>query len=493
LKRQRHLPVKWKLFLFFTLFASIVLVLLWMFQVVFLDSFYKAIKTHEIYECTETIEKNIKNTDIESMINNIASTNGLSILVLDSDGTERYSSEEQADSIIHKMDSSGLYRYYILAKQNGGSYVEKFERKGAQSFKKDSSFKDQNQDQFKRPPTPRIMESIIEVKIVTTKTQGDTVLYLNSVISPIDSTISTLRVQLLWITMIMIVLALILALLVARRIATPIEKINKSAKELSEGNYGVHFAGGFYREIDELSHTLNYAASELSRVEELRRELLANISHDLRTPLTMITGYGEMMRDVPDENTGENIEVIIGEAKRLTTLVNDLLDLSKIQAENALSLQPFNLTQNLEELVGRYTKLAPEYQIVFDNLAGEVTITADEVRILQIAYNLINNAITYTGEDKKVTIKQEIEDDYVKVSIIDSGQGISPEDVKNVWQRYYRAGNHKRAVVGTGLGLSIVRSAIDMHNSINPHMADCGVESQLGVGSNFWFKIKLDS
>lgn len=464
------------------------LILLWLFQVVFLDSFYKSIKTHDIHECTETIEKNIKNTDIENMINNIASSNGLSIMVLDKDGTVRYSSEEQGDSIIHKLDSSILYQYYVLAKENGGSYVEKFESRRNQTLPKEDFFRDQN----KRPPIPRRMESIIEVKIVTNKTHNDTILYLNSVISPIDSTVSTLRIQLMWITFIMIFLALILALFVARRIATPIEKINKSAKELSEGNYDVQFAGGFYREIDELSHTLNYAASELSRVEELRRELLANISHDLRTPLTMITGYGEMMRDVPGENTGENIEVIVGEAKRLTTLVNDLLDLSKIQAETALSMMPFNLTQDLKELIGRYTKLAPEYQIIFENMAGDVTITADEVRVLQIAYNLINNAITYTGDDKKVTIKQEIEDGYVKVSIIDSGQGISSEDIKNIWQRYYRAGIHKRAIVGTGLGLSIVRSAIDMHNSINPHMADCGVESKLGEGSNFWFKIKLD-
>lgn len=126
-------------------------------------------------------------------------------------------------------------------------------------------------------------------------------------------------------------LALIFAAIMSKKVSKPIIKINESAKELAKGNVAVHFDGEGYREITELNDTLNYAAEELSKVENLRRELIANVSHDLRTPLTMITGYAEVMRDIPGENTPENVQIIIDEANRLTSLVNDMLDISSFR------------------------------------------------------------------------------------------------------------------------------------------------------------------
>jgi len=123
-----------------------------------------------------------------------------------------------------------------------------------------------------------------------------------------------------------------LALMISRMVSKSIIRVNESAKELARGNFQVMFDGRDYKEISQLSNTLNYAASELSKTENLQRELLANVSHDLRTPLTMIIAYSEVMRDLPDENTQENVQVVIEEAQRLTSLVNDMLDVSKLQA-----------------------------------------------------------------------------------------------------------------------------------------------------------------
>ncbi|MFQ8601435.1 MAG: sensor histidine kinase, partial [Oscillospiraceae bacterium] len=235
--------------------------------------------------------------------------------------------------------------------------------------------------------------------------------------------------------------------------------------------------------------TLNYAAEELSKVEGLRRELIANVSHDLRTPLTMISGYGEVMRDLPGENTPENVQIIIDEARRLTSLVNDMLDISKFQSgTQKLHRTRFNLTQAIRDTLGRYNKLTEKdgYAISFAS-DQEVYVHADELRISQVVYNFINNAITYTGPDKCIYLRQLVEGNSVKIEVRDTGEGIDPDKLQYIWDRYYKVDKaHKRAQIGTGLGLSIVKSILDLHG------ARYGVKSKTGEGSIFWFELQID-
>ena len=192
---------------------------------------------------------------------------------------------------------------------------------------------------------------------------------------------------------------------------------------LAKGGLRHPFWGTRRREVRELARTLNYAAGELSKVEGLRRDLLANVSHDLRTPLTMIKGYSEVMRDLPGENTPENVQIIIDEAERLTNLVNDLLDLSKLEA-GVLPLEKtrFNLTESIRGILHRYDKLA-DYHFPF-LYREEVWVDADELKISQVVYNLVNNAITYSGKDKTITLRQELWQGKVRVSVTDTGEGI---------------------------------------------------------------------
>ena len=168
----------------------------------------------------------------------------------------------------------------------------------------------------------------------------------------------TLRIQLIYISVILILLSLVIAFIISRRVSRPIIVINDTAKELAKGNFSVEFNGKDYREISELSDTLNHTAKELSKTDVLQKELLANVSHDLRTPLTMITAYSEVMRDLPGENTPENVQVIIDETKRLTVLVNDLLDMSKIQAGvTVLETKEYDLTDSIQATTDRYACL----------------------------------------------------------------------------------------------------------------------------------------
>ncbi len=482
--KLEKMSIKYKLFFYLALFAAVMLVMLWFFQIVFLDDFYRRIKINSIKSSAETIEKNINNENLNVLLNSLSKQNQTYIRIMLEDGTNVFSSDAAPDSLIHRMPSNELYDLYKRAEQNGGELLESRGGEPRDRLLKDKYF---------QGPMPkgigRIDESVIYVRLVEKQDGSKVVVMLNSTITPVNATVDTLRVQLVYVTIITILLALGLALFASKRISRPIIKINDSAKELAKGNYETTFEGRGYLEIAELNDTLNYAAKELSKVEGLRRELIANISHDLRTPLTMITGYGEVMRDLPGENTPENIQIIIDEAKRLTTLVNDILDISKFRSGTlSLAAERFNLTKSVEEILVRYNKLTEQdgYKLNFIS-SGDVWVKADPVKISQVLYNLINNAITYTGPDKTVTIVQSNNGEHVKIEIIDSGEGIEEELLPLIWDRYYKVDKaHKRAAIGTGLGLSIVKTILDMHR------AEYGVISKSGQGSIFWFELELD-
>ena len=181
--------------------------------------------------------------------------------------------------------------------------------------------------------------------------------------------------------------------------------------------------------------------------------------------------------------------MIMDEANRLTNLVTSLLDLSKLQS-GVQSIEPslYNLTQSIRDIFLRYSKIREQdgYNIEFYS-DKDVFINADEVKINQVIYNLINNAINYAGEDKTVIVLQTVDNNYVTIKVIDHGEGIDQDKIKYIWDRYYKIDkNHKRAVIGTGLGLSIVKSILELH------CAQYGVESKIDVGSTFWFKLPYE-
>ena len=319
---------------------------------------------------------------------------------------------------------------------------------------------------------------------------GSAVSYtFHALITPVNATISTLQTQLYFITAVMILLSIIIAVVISRRISKPIEDINESAKVLADGNYDTYFNGKGFLEIKELSDTLNTAAAELSKVESLRRELMANVSHDLRTPLALIYSYAELMHDFPNEITPQQTQTIMDETKRLTSLVNDILDISQIETRNIeLHKSKYCLTQSIASTIIRTNELIKTngHIIVFEH-DNDVYVNADEVKLTQAFYNLLINAVNYSGEDKRITVRQIVSDGNVKIEVADNGEGISPESLFHVWDRYYKVEKkHKRPITGTGLGLSIVKKIIEMHDG------RYGVSSEIGSGSIFWFEMQID-
>ena len=465
---KRGIKIRWQIALGFGVFILVVALLLWGLQIALLGPFYRMIKTAEVLSTADNVERRLEDSDLNEQVGGLSYDLGVNILVSDEMGTilsgwKASQRECLLDGLRSRSDLRGLFNDVNM---RGGAQLETY----ASPF----SYRNGERSQV-----------ILYARISRTASGLNRMILVESEITPVDSTVDTLRVQLVAVTAIMVLLGSLLAFFIARKISRPVAAVNDSAKELARGNYNIHFAESGSREVAELAQTLNFAAQELSKVENLRRELLANVSHDLRTPLTMIRGYAEVMRDLPGENTPENVQIIIDETNRLTDLVNDLLDLSKLEA-GAVSLSPmrFNLTNSIREILARYDKLA-DYSFPF--IYGEdVFVVADELKISQVVYNLVNNAVTYAGEDKTVTLRQEIRGGTVRISVTDTGDGIPADKLKDIWERYYKVDKeHRRAQVGTGLGLSIVRNILQMHGGAY------GVESVLGRGSTFWFELPL--
>lgn len=440
-------------------------------------------KIKEIKSSAQVISRNIESDDLESLLTNISSHQQMCMQIINMNtGTIVSVNGINKECLINQMAVSTLYNYYELARQNGGDYIEinKIENSFPTSFV--LPWKSQSEN-----------KSLIYSKIISNN-QNNVLLLLETSISPVDATVNTLKVQLKTLSLVLLVLAGILAYIMYRKISKPIMLINEEAKKLAKGDYSASFYHEGYREIGELADTLNYASSELQKVESLRQELIANISHDLRTPLTMIGGYAEAMRDLPGENNAENCQVIIDEVARLNSLVNDVLDISKLQSGNqVLNVEEFDLTLSILNTLNRFGKFVAQggYQINFE-FQDHVWIKADELRISQVIYNLVNNALTYTGEDKVVLIRQVIKGNYVRIEVIDHGVGISKDNLDYIWDRYYKANNqHKRAVNGTGLGLSIVKNTLELHNQYQSNVSHYGVESEEGKGSTFYFEYRM--
>ncbi len=486
--KKSKMSMRHKLFAYLALFVVFALVMLWAFQVVFLDDFYRAVMLHEIKHDAAVLADNIESADIKHLAERVAQERNLCVLIFTIEGRRGHrtvSVDMSRDCMIHHIPGDTIGELYNKALAGGGTHVEHIRRDAFKNLFYDvTDFKGDVPELDSGLP-----ESTIYVKVVKTDAR-EHVIMLNTGISPVDATVNTLFIQICLISIILTVFAGLLAFFISRKISKPIAKMNESAKALAKGNYDISFDGSGYSEISELGDTLNYAVSELSKTDKLQKELISNISHDLRTPLTLISGYAEVMRDIPSENTPENLQIIIDETSRLSSLVNDLLDISKIKAGTAgITVERFNLTELIREVMERYTKFVENdgYTIEFEDM-GDVFITADRTRMLQVIYNFINNAINYTGEDKKITVREEVSDGYVKVTVNDSGEGIPKEELPNIWDRYYRSSSaHKRAAIGSGIGLSIVKEILVLHG------AAFGVESELGVGSSFWFSMKISN
>lgn len=480
---------------------TFVVLLLWVgIQRFLLTDIYKAVKLSSVNQALSEITQVLESSDmthdaLEEIVGDSAIRYDTCISVWDKDLKQTASRCANKGCRVHSYSLVGAAYYYRKAKANGGEYVQSYGLSTPTANEGDVGKPPFSDDDYFETDDS-VYTSIMYAKVLQDKNGEECLILLNTIITPLISVKRSLSTIFAIVGVIMVLLALIISIVLSSYVIEPITKIGEGAKLLAKGNYNVRFDENSYSEIEQLAQTLNYAASELSSVERVRRELMANVSHDLRTPLTLISGYAEMMKDFPNDDNRDNLQVIIDEANHMILLVNDMADVSKYNAGvQKLQLAEIDFTAKIADTAARIKTLNyGEYDIVFEP-NEHVILTGDELKLTQVLYNLINNAITHTGDDKKVLITQSVEEEshkkYVRIEVTDSGDGISEEDAQTIWNRYYKMDKtYKRAHNGSGLGLNIVKSILELHH------AEYGVLSRdkmpNGSGCMFWFKIQIE-
>ena len=451
--------LRYKIWIYLIVFSLSILLCLWLFQVIFLDSYYKWYKTKELIKTAEIIEKTYTEENYEELLDNISHDKGTCIELMKNGKLVYLSNIYNKGCTATQQDSYNYKNDFIKSNDQSARYTiknQKFDNK---------------------------------TLVLALKLNKNTHLFISASLEPLDATVTILRSQLFYITLLVIILSLIISYFISKIISSPIIKMKNKAQEMAKGNYNITFENSEIEEINELSKTLNYACSELIKTEDLRRELLANVSHDLKTPLTMIKAYAELIKDVTyndKEKMEKNLDVIIEETDRLNILVNDILELSKIKSNSTpLNIEEFDLNELIKTILKRYEIYIEKenYKIEYKEKEN-IKIKADKKRIEQVLYNLINNAINYTGEDKKVKIQIKEAKEKTRIEIKDTGKGIEKKELQYIWDKYYKVDKtHTRVQVGSGIGLSIVK------NILTNHKFNYGVESKINKGTTFYFEI----
>lgn len=263
-------------------------------------------------------------------------------------------------------------------------------------------------------------------------------------------------------------LAFILVYISSRRLSRPLHQMSEAANDIAKGNFDRRVAENGEDEIGQLSRSFNMMVKDLQIQEQMRRGFVANVSHELRSPLTSIQGFTQGMLDgtVPDNERQRCYETILQETKRLGKLINDLLDLSQMEAgkyrlnKTVVELNEL-IRRTLITFEGRIDAKNLQVDVCFEN--EKIHIDADADRIIQVLTNLFDNAVKFSNQAGKLIIRTKSKDKNVRILIADNGQGIPRKDLPHIWDRFYQAQDTSQGESGTGLGLSITKMIIEQH------------------------------
>lgn len=463
-------------------FIAMLLLFIYLFQVVFLQDFYSDSQKNNMVIISDSIVSRLDEDNLEAFIVNQARNNNVCIRVISMRDNE-ISASSIVGCSLNNLENNEIQDFAQKAIDNGGSYLNETNQS---LIIKVGSYR----DYISNENTDVIINDVNNMTYTTVTgfdTDNPVIIMVNAQISPVNSTVDTLRSQFVFIALIGIIIAIVLAVALSRRFIRPLELINTEVENLPSGSYDGTRVKASYEEAVSLNNTLVESSLMIQAADKAKSNLIGNVSHDLRTPLTMIAGYSEMMRDLPGENNKENAQIIIDESKRLSSLVSDLLDLSKLQDNN---IKLYKSKISIKDLLTRIYKQYRGYCSGKDIelkliVTKDIFVEIDSKRINQVLYNFINNAINYGNkENLKITIKQTMIDGNCLIEVIDNGEGIEENKLKLIWDRYYKISEeHKRVSAGSGIGLAISKEILELHKF------EYGAKSKVELGSNFYFKI----
>lgn len=465
-----RLSIKFKLWLAILSITGAAILSIWLLQVVFLEDYYIREKKAEFESVAGQIVTAINGQGIHEAsdaLYSIASEHILCIEVTDTTGKML-------------MNFEGL-NYNCYVHQN----TERHQQLVVAALRST------------QPTVQVISNSAGEreyfVGMVHSQTHTDQTPYvvlITTALAPVREASRIFHEQLQLISIGLLIVVTIVSFGVAYGMTRNIKAVTRAAKQVAAGDLNVSLSIRSNDELSDLSESFEDMARELSKVNVLQKELVANISHDIRTPLTMIRGYAEAIKDITGDDKElreQQLDIIMDEANRLSVLVNDVLDLSLLQAgQTVLHNDIFDLNKKVFDIVSRFALLEQTQGFTFHRKSADTPqfVMADEVRIEQVVYNILGNAVNHIGETKEISVAVTDEGDQVRVDIVDTGKGIARQDLPLIWDRYYKPYKKgTKKTVGTGLGLSIVKAVLVSHQ------ARFGVNSTLGVGSDFWFAL----
>ena len=471
-----------KLLSWFMFFTVVIFTVLWLLQTVFLQKFYNGMIIRNTVKVADKISTESQSSDITSYIDDISRSNSILVFVTDTDGNIMYSSDEYKKG--HKFKDERLEMPY-----NGNGKEMRFHYRelpenyteflSAVNASDSGEAELQNDDIY---GYGRLIDFY--------GSDEKAVLYVGTTLNAVGSTARIIRIQLIWVTLLSIIIAFVLALFMSKSFSKPVSQLNEKAHKLGEKDNDAEFSEGFCTELDELNKTLDTTSEELKKNREFQNELLANVSHDLRTPLTMIKGYAEMIRDISREDEkqcAEDVAVIVEETDRLTALVNEILEYSELQmSDSEAVMNDVDLSETVASVADSFDKLYSKDGYVFErNITDDIHIKGNISRLKRAIYNLLDNAVRHAGEDKWIGITLRTDNDKAIIEISDHGSGIAPEELEHIWDRYYT--KRQRSGKGvSGLGLAIVKQIVSQHNGV------CKAESEVGAGSVFSIELSIN-
>ena len=438
-----------KLFIGFICMAVLTVSLLWLIQAVFMKDNYLHERIQAIDAVITEASKN-KTIDYQSLEQDL----NISLLEIDSEGNVTYVSQgmPMRGMILHQLAN---------VKDESSGYEVQYFQMGSHETK---------------------------YALLRSSLSGSGGGYLYAVVSLVDvEEASRIMLKQLWIiTTALVVFSVILAVVLARKFSRPIRQVTQAAHEMAAGKLDIVLPVRSQDEIGRLTSALNELGVELQKTENLRHELIANVSHELRSPLSVIQGFAETVRDVTwpnEEKRTSQLSIIADEASRLSKIVNDILDYSRLQAGvDQISVTDFSVCPILKEII-EHSELEASKRNLFISLnCPDVTIRFDQNKLIQVLNNLISNALNHAQSGSAIHIDVERKNANARISVKNSGDTIPPEQLKHVWDRYYRAERiNSCKPLGTGLGLSIVKSILDRH------YVQYGASSENGE-TVFWFE-----
>lgn len=325
----------------------------------------------------------------------------------------------------------------------------------------------------------------IHAVVIAVKDGNRQVLVMGKSLVRVDQMLLLLRKRALFAFFCASGIAVILSLLLTRFFARPLQRLTGKAEHLARGDYSVQFQPEGCYEVRQLSDTMEMAAREFQRTEQMRRDIIANISHDMRTPLTVIRMYTEMVQTVSGEDPKRreaHLDRIQEEVDKLTEMIRENMDLSKLQSGTfPVKMKEFDLG-NLIRSAAESCRLQYGNTVTVDfRLEADLNVRADRKLIARVLQNLIGNAMKFSDPGSRIILRAYRCGSRIRTEVQDFGPGIQKEELTQIWDRYYTSDPHGESQRGTGLGLHIAAAIFHIHQM------EYGVESEPGKGSRFWF------